>query len=142
MDFGENTEKSTNDLLEQQSLPEEPGFGTLNNPSASGANPELPGFSSKNLDDHWVGGKSDHSNDYQGFTKEQYAQRAHDLVRSSVGGDIDGYKASGGSVVRYDTVSNDFVKGMPGGIKSMFKPKRGVEYFNDQLTRDGGVQND
>ena len=64
--------------------------GTIGNPSATGANPNLPGFSAKNLDDHWTGGKSDHSEVYSGFTKEQYAQRAIDLVRSPVSDADDG----------------------------------------------------
>ena len=112
-------------------------IGTLNNPSALGANPDLPGFTVSNLNNHWVGGKSDHSKDYSGYTKDQYAKRAHDLVRSKAEGNILGYKAANDAVVRYDKDANDFVKGMPSGIKSMFKPKRGVPYFNDQLARDG-----
>ena len=109
---------------------------------ALGANLTLPGFTAKNLDDHWVGGKSDHSKDYPGFTKAQYAQRALELVQSAAEGHIDGYKTARDEVVRYDNTANDFVKGMSTGIKSMFKPKRGAVYFQDQLSRDGGIQYD
>ena len=46
------------------------------NYSATGANTDLPGFAPENLDEHWVGGGSDHSEHYPGFTKEQYALMA------------------------------------------------------------------
>jgi hypothetical protein len=102
--------------------------------SATGANPNLPGFTQKNLDKHWgSGGKHDHSKQYPNFTKEQYAQRAHDLVRSPVGEGVEGYAATHGkfkgSVVRYDTSTNDWVRATSNGITTMFKPRNNSAYF-------------
>ncbi|MCL1788348.1 MAG: hypothetical protein FWG38_10225 [Defluviitaleaceae bacterium] len=109
--------------------------------SATGANPNLPGFTEKALADHW-GGKSDHSSEYPNTTKAQYAQRAHDLVRTGTGATVLGYKASDGSIVRYDTTSDDFAKGYESGIATMFKLVGGEPRFNKIMTREGGVQND
>ena len=53
-----------------------------------------------------------------------------------------GYKATDGSIVRYDKIANDFVKGFNTGVASMFKPSGGEEYYKRQLIRDGGTQND
>ena len=117
--------------------------GTLDNPSATGANPDLPGFTVRNLDKHF-GSKfgSDHSNQYTHFTKEQYAQRAHGLVKSPVSDNVLGYKTSGGDVVRFDESTNDFVKGSKNGIRTMFKPEEGTKYFERQMLRDGGATDD
>jgi hypothetical protein len=109
-------------------------IGTLENPSALGANPDLPGFTQKNLDVHFGGGGySDHSGDYPEFTKEQYAQRAQELVRSPVGGNVVGYLATKGnykgSVIRYDTVTEDWVRSGKVGIRTMFKPSEKMVYF-------------
>jgi len=109
--------------------------------SATGANPSLPPFTGSALDNHW-GGKNDHSGEYPNFTKEQYAERALNLVRSSVSKGVLGYKAANGSIVRYDKAANDFVKGHDTGIATMFKPKSGEAYFNRQIKKDGGKQDD
>jgi len=109
--------------------------------SAVGENKNIQPMTQKNLNDHW-GGKSNHSDEYKGWTKEQYFNRATELARSAVGGDILGYKAPDGSIVRYDRQTNDFVKSGDSGIRTMFKPKRGESYFTSQFIRDGGTQND
>lgn len=106
--------------------------------SATGANRFEKGFSEKNLARHWKGGSSDHSGQYPGFTKEQYAQRALELVQQPVGGNIHGYKTAKGQVVRYDSVTNDYVVGIPKkGIGTMFKPSSGKRYFDRLKERDG-----
>jgi len=110
------------------------GVGTLDNPSALGANPDLPGFTPDNLNAHFGGGgDSDHSDQYPGLTKEQYAQRAHDLVRSPVVGNIDGYLATKGryedTIVRYDNTTGDWVRSGKFGIRTMFRPTDGAAYF-------------
>ena len=110
--------------------------------SATGANPDLLGFTDTNLNNHWTGGKSDHSKDYPDMTKEQYAQRALELVRAATNDNILGYKAADGAIVRYSKASNDFVKSGAEGIRTMFKPKRKEDYFNRQLKEDGGKQDD
>jgi len=111
------------------------------NYNATGANLDLPGFTNENLDDHW-GGRSDHSNEYPGFTKAQYAQTALDLVRSATNNNILGYKTSNGAIVRYDKATNDFVKGFDTGIATMFKLKGGERRFKSLMRREGGLQDD
>lgn len=106
--------------------------------SATGANKFSNGFSGKNLDRHWSGGSSDHSKQYPGMTKQDYAERALELVQKPVGGDIDGYKNAKGQVIRYDKVNNDYVVGIPDkGIATMFKPSSGARYFKKLKERDG-----
>ena len=104
-------------------------------PSSTGANPDIPGFSDKNLEKHFGSNlESDHSQQYTGFTKEQYAQRAVELARSPVGNGIEGYKSArgkfAGSIVRYDSSTNDWVRAyIASGVATMFKPDEGAEYF-------------
>lgn len=109
--------------------------------SASGANPSLLPFTSKTLNNHW-GGKSDHSDEYPELSKGLYAELAHDLVCAATSETVLGYRAADGSIVRYNKSTNDFVKSGSKGIRTMFKPKRGIAYFNDKMKSDGGVQND
>jgi len=108
--------------------------------SALGANKFEQGFSEENLDRHW-GGISDHSSEYKGFTREQYAQRALELVQSAADGkNILGYKLSDGTVVRYDVKTFDFVKGHPKyGIYTMFKPNNKSAYFHQKKKDEGGI---
>lgn len=115
---------------------------STNSPSATGANKFKMGFSSKNLADHWKGGNSDHSKQYPGMTKEQYAKKALELVQKPVGGNILGYKNSKGQVARYDSSTNDYVIGIPKkGVATMFKPKAGQKYF-DKLSEKDGVKDE
>jgi len=111
--------------------------------SETGSNPKLPGFTEENLDRHFgSGGKSEHSQDYPEYTKEQYAQRALELIRSPVGNGIEGYKStrgkSKGSIVRYDTSTGDWVRGWATGIATMFKPADGASYFERKNEAETG----
>ena len=108
--------------------------------SALGANKFSQGFSEENLNEHW-GGSHDHSAEYEGFTKEQYAARALELIQSAADGkNILGYKLKDGTIIRYDVKANDFVKGRPDiGIATMFKPKSKAQYFHNKKRLEGGV---
>ncbi|MDR2167609.1 MAG: hypothetical protein LBE35_07155 [Clostridiales bacterium] len=107
------------------------------NISATGANKFDVGFAKSNLDTHWKGGASDHSKEYPGYTKEQYAKEALDLIQSAVTNGIEGYKNSRGQIVRYDFGRNNFVKGHPNiGIATMFKPDLGAIYFYKEKERE------
>ena len=114
--------------------------------SATGKNKFRVGFTQKNLDKHW-GGKSDHSGEYPGWTKEQYAERALTLVQKPVDGNrILGFLDKDNGIVRYDRQTNDFVKGYPdSGIATMYKPKqtpeKGYQYFL-KLKKEASEEND
>ena len=131
------------DKIDDIELPDEQSTGktTSENTSAARANPHLKPMAQQNLDAHW-GGKSDHSSEYPDYAKEQYANRATELVRSATSDTILGYKAADGSIVRFDTKNGDFVKSGELGIRTMFKPSRGLDYFFDKMAEDGGVQDD
>jgi hypothetical protein len=100
----------------------------------TGENLWLPGFTQINLDKHFGSGlTSDHSDQYPNFTKEQYAMKALTLARSAVNNGVEGYMATHGlfkgSIVRYDTSTNDWVRATPRGITTMFKPKDSYAYY-------------
>ena len=108
--------------------------------SAVGANKFEKGFSEHNLVEHW-GGTHDHSAEYPGYTKEQYAERALELVQSAADGkNILGYKLQDGTIARYDVKTHDYVKGHPNiGVSTMFKPKRKTAYFHDRKRIEKGT---
>ena len=59
-----------------------------------------------------------------------------------VGNGILGYKTKESYICRYDTAKNDYVKAdINKGIRTMFKPDEGEEYYKRML-RDEGIEND
>lgn len=110
--------------------------------SARGANVfYVKGFASKQqLNNHWENGRT-HKEEYakEGITtKEQYEQRALELIQMPCGGGVLGYKTSEGKMCRYDTASNDYVTGNPDrGIYTMFKPIEGRKYFDERREQEG-----
>ena len=90
----------------------------------------VKGFEGAILDKHWDG-ESSHKNMYPEFTKEQYAQRARELLEMPTSKRIRGYVIkSQGIIVRYDTKTKDYVKGhFREGIITMFKPSDEDAYY-------------
>jgi len=98
--------------------------------SATGVNPSIPEMTAATQlrhAKHLQKGKS-----YYGMSMPEYVQKASELVRSAVGGDILGFKESDGAIVRYNKATRDFVKGYSTGVATMFKPSSGIEYFEHQ----------
>ena len=107
-------------------------------PSAKGANRlKVKGFSNKQkLMNHWKNGRT-HRDEYPDLTMEQYVATAVKLAESPVGGDILGHIDKDGVVIRYNRKTNDFVKAdIKKGIRTMFKPKIGINYYKGQREED------
>lgn len=89
--------------------------------------------SKQKLNNHW--GK--HQKEYPGWTKEQYLNRALELVESPVGESVYGHIDKIGVIIRYDEKTNDFVKGKPDkGLYSMMKPDDGRLYYEEMRRKD------
>ena len=97
----------------------------------------VKGFEGDILDEHWDGGSS-HKDQYPGWTREQYAQRALELLEMPTSKRIRGYVIkSQNIIVRYDTKTNDFVKGhIHNGIITMFKPKSKARYYENKRKQE------
>jgi len=98
--------------------------------NATGANPSIPEMTEAaqlRHAKHLREGKS-----YYGLSMAEYVQKASELVRSAVGGDIVGFKESDGAIVRYNKATGDFVKGYSTGVATMFKPSSGIKYFEHE----------
>lgn len=107
--------------------------------SASGPNEFDCGFSPDNLLEHWYGSETVHSHkaeyEKRGMNMKQYGERALELVQMPTSKTILGYKDKDGCVIRYDTVTKDFVKGHPKkGIKTMFEAE--LSYYERQKHKD------
>jgi len=103
---------------------------------AFGANPLIPSMSLKAQARHLKHLREGAS--YPNVSMEEYVRMSGELARLAVGGDILGYKAKDGAIVRYNTATNDWVKAYESGVASMYKPKRGLDYFTDTKNSDGG----
>ena len=98
--------------------------------SATGANPDIPDMNKRaqlRHEKHLQEGKS-----YPGMTMEEYVQKSSELVRSAVDGDILGFQAKDGGIVRYNQSTGDFAKGYSTGVATMFVPKNGIAYFENE----------
>lgn len=97
------------------------------------------GFASKKLlDKHFV----DHADEFGGKFRnaDEYLKGAQNFFKRE-SDDIVQYTRNGGDVVRYDTKNNIFgVAAKDGTIRTMFKPKGGLEAFKNEIKQDLGVQ--
>lgn len=113
--------------------------------SATGANSlKIKGFPNKQkLNNHWQNGRT-HQAEYKKdniLTKEQYEKRGVQLAESAVDGkNILGYKTKEGHICRYDVTKNDYVKAdINKGLRTLFKPDNGVNYYNDMKNKEGVI---
>ena len=95
------------------------------------------GFASKYaLNDHFI----KHKNEFIGKFRnaEEYLKGAQNFFKRE-SDDIIQYTRKNGDIIRYDTKNNIFgVITEDGTIKTMFKPKEGMEYFKTQIKEDLG----
>ena len=88
--------------------------------------------SDKKLAEHY----KDHKADFGDVTKEEYVQGARNLLNQNNGGDIQGFTTKSGWLFKYNTKTNEFGLGHPEGtISTYFKPKDGVQYWLDQISK-------
>lgn len=72
----------------------------------------------------------------KGITIDQYLNKARSLLNSQVKGDIDGFVSKEGWVFRYNTRTNELATAKPDGtIETLFRPKDGINYWNDQVLK-------
>ena len=127
-------ENAENEISAEETIAETPTAQTVF--SATDANPNIPEMTKaaqQNHAKHLAPNKS-----YPGMSMDEYVAKSAELARSPVGGDIDGYRASNGSIVRYNKATNDWVRAHWSGVATMFKPNRGARYFNENKVTDGG----
>lgn len=103
------------------------------------------GFKSEqHLNNHWQNGRT-HRAEYEaeGLDKSGYEKRAVELAESKADGvKIRGYRTRDGYICRYDVEKNDYVKAdIDKGIRTMFKPDNGVQYYEDLKHAEGGDDN-
>ena len=92
------------------------------------------------LNNHW----REHSVEYPNFNIKDYEQKALELIESATDKNILGHLDKTGAIIRYNKLTNDFVKGRPTkGIFTMFKPDEGILYYETRRKEDieyGGTE--
>lgn len=109
--------------------PGNPGHrgGSVARGSATGANIPCTGFSSsRKLRKHI----EKHGAEFPGMNADAYQKSAIEFLQQPCGGDIDGYIARDGRVVRFNRATGEYAAGTPGGyvntfFKAGFDEKRG-----------------
>ena len=79
-----------------------------------------------------------HKADFDGWTEEQYLQRARELLMKPLSSDeLEEITRSDGSISRYCFSTNEFIATTSdGNIRTFFKPEHGKEYWIDEHTRN------
>lgn len=79
-----------------------------------------------------------HKADFDGWTEEQYLQRARELLIEPLRpGELEEITRSDGSISRYCYSTNEFIATTnDGNIRTFFKPEHGKEYWVDEHTRN------
>lgn len=79
-----------------------------------------------------------HKADFDGWTEEQYLQRARELLMKPLSSDeLEEIIRSDGRISRYCFSTNEFIATTSdGNIRTFFKPKHGKEYWIDEHTRN------
>ncbi|MGN9164954.1 minor capsid protein [Tissierellaceae bacterium HCP3S3_D8] len=78
-----------------------------------------------------------HLNEFGNITKEEYLNRARELLSSSIkGGNVEGFKSEVGFVFRYNKETNDLAIGRPDGkISTLYKPVDGYKHYLEQIEK-------
>lgn len=114
--------------------------------SERGENKPCVGFSdSEKLKKH----HSKHGTEYPGMSTKDYESHAIKFLEQPCGGDIDGYITQNNEIVRFNTKTGEFAKGIPGGelitcFFAKYNAKKGTvdiakanNYFNNCKKNEG-----
>ena len=83
-----------------------------------------------------AGHYADHGDEFGSITQADYLARARGLLNAPIGGNIRAHVRTGGDVLKYDVMANEFaVVSRDGMIRTFFRPKDGIEYWQGQLLR-------
>jgi RHS repeat-associated protein len=108
-------------------------LGTM---AGTGGSWQPTGFASGKLEVHFT----QHSKEWGpgNITMASYEKRAYSLLSTNIGGDILGFTTKGGWVFRYNQRTNELATAKPDGtIETLFRPRRGMEYYLEQVERYG-----
>lgn len=95
---------------------------------------EVVDFSPKRVDAH----VDKHLSEFGDITKEEYIDNARKLLNTKISEDILGFTNENGFVFRYDKNKNEFATSKPSGIiETYYKPKKGMEYWEEQVKKYG-----
>jgi len=79
-----------------------------------------------------------HKKDYPNFREADYLNRAMELLKAPLSESVKGFKLSNGKIYKYDMENNDFAVSNPDGtIATLFKPKKGLKYWERQVEKYG-----
>jgi hypothetical protein len=119
--------------------------GSAPGSSAEGENTPCTGFgSAKKLKDHF----DRHGADVGASSKSEYEKKGVNFLKQKCGGDVIGYSASDGKVVRFNKKTTEYATGYPGGNLCTYmipklnkktretRPDKALEYYESRKKED------
>ncbi|WP_308653335.1 minor capsid protein [uncultured Anaerococcus sp.] len=93
--------------------------------------------SQKSLDQHY----DKHKDEFENINKEKYLEKTKSLLAENLSDNILGFMSKEKFIFKYDIKNNEFVVLRPDGrIATFMKPKRGLDYWNEQEIKYGKVE--
>lgn len=125
--------KSYVDISRKGNMPLELNFNKYND-NLNNVNWEAVNFSPKLVNEHF----EKHKNEFDNIDIDTYKNNAKVLSNSKIDDNILGFTTDNGFVFRYDKNKNEFTTTKPSGIiETYFKPKKGYEYWEVQVSKYG-----
>lgn len=125
--------KSYVDISRKGNMPLELNFNKYND-NLNNVNWEAVNFSPKLVNDHF----EKHKIEFKDIDIDTYKNNAKILSNCKIDDNILGFTTDNGFVFRYDKNKNEFTTTKPSGIiETYFKPKKGYEYWEVQVSKYG-----
>jgi hypothetical protein len=106
--------------------------------SPGGGNSRAWSASDKFSDSRLMRKFESHKKEYPGLTQEQYRAKAINLMERKSKSDIKEFVSREEKIIfKYDMKNNDLVLYKDKKVVTLYKPKRGLEYFEDQRRLHG-----
>lgn len=100
------------------------------NKNINGENWKAVDFSPNRITNHY----NKHKTEFGDITIEEYSKKANSLLNSKTNDNILGFVNDNGFVFKYNKRNNTFATSKPSGvIETYFKPKNGLEYWEEQV---------
>lgn len=82
-----------------------------------------------------------HSSEFGDINKEEYLQKARELLAAPADKNIEGFKTELGFIFKYNNATNDFAIGREDGyISTIFRPEEGLKYWEEEKKKYGTIE--
>lgn len=125
--------KAFTDLYTKQEIPSDLSFDIYKN-NVNNINWTAVGFNPQKLEKHF----NKHASDFGVKSKEEYEKLAKEFMNKADNDKITSFVSEDGHVFKYDLENNIFGVAKNNGVtETLYKPKKGIKYWEEQIDKYG-----